>query len=406
MTDLRDRKLLVLGAGEAQLQIIRASKELGICTIVCDMRPEMEGARIADRYYRVNYMDREAILEVARREEVDGVISNSEPAMINVAWLSEQMGLPGNSERSVQILLSKDAFRSLQEEAGVFAPSHRVVSDEQELFEAVHEIGLPLVIKPVLSSGTRGTTVIETEDRDRILWAYRECTEFSRDGRASVEQYVQMDSLVAYDAELFVCGEEILWDGLYASYRYADAPMLPVMESLPLDISPERQEAIKTSIGTMIRAAGIRLGEYNAETYFTREGEVFVIEINPRQGGNHIPDLVCEHAGIDLTKLLCATAVGDLQYFREASAQRGKRAFVTMYVVFSLTEGTYRGLSIDEEIRPYVRWVQELAAVGEHIHKKENAGDSLAFVRMSFDSAEQQKAFMSRIDTLIRPVVG
>lgn len=92
----------------------------------------------------------------------------------------------------------------------------------------------------MLSSGTRGTTVVGNFDKILIKNAYDLCANFSRNNLVSIEEYVPMSSLVAYDAEIFVCGDEILWDGLYASYRTEDAPMLPVMECLPLDL-PENK---------------------------------------------------------------------------------------------------------------------------------------------------------------------
>lgn len=97
---------------------------------------------------------------------------------------------------------------------------------------------------------------------------------------------------------------------------------------------------------------------------------MFVIEINPRQGGNHIPDLVFEHSGIDFTALLCTTSVGDVKSFINAKEQIRKKSFVTMYVVFSDVEGTFEGVYINDVIRPYVSWIQNVAVVGENISKR------------------------------------
>ena len=128
------KKILILGVGDAQLNLIKVAIEFGYYIVVCDLRDDREGSKLADKFYKVDYMDREAILEIARREKVDGVISNSEPAMLNVAYLSEQLGLPGNSMESIEVLLSKHKFRDLQRKAGVYAPGHYVVETLEELF--------------------------------------------------------------------------------------------------------------------------------------------------------------------------------------------------------------------------------------------------------------------------------
>lgn len=400
------KKLMVLGAGEAQLQIIEESIRCGYYTIVCDVRPEMEGARIANKYYEVDYTDRQAVLDIAKSENIDGITSNSEAAMANVAWVTELLALPGNPESAIKALLSKTKFRELQEKLGLFCPKHIVVSTESEVFSAVKSIGVPVIIKPVLSSGSRGTTVIEHWDEDMIRDAYSQCANYSRNGKVSVEQYVEMSSLIAYDAEIFVCDGEILWDGLYASIRSDDAPMLPIMESLPLMVSSEGLKKIKTAVEQLIQESGIKLGEYNAETYFTTSGDCFVIEINPRQAGNHIPDLVYEHSGVNFTKLLCTTAVGDYEYFESTKEIHRVNKPVTMYVVYTEEAGQYEGLEIGKDAQKFVVWSENIVSIGERANRKENAGDAVAFVRMQFDSIEQQEDITSRIMHLIRPVIS
>ena len=61
-------------------------------------------------------------MAIAKDEKVDGVISNSEAAMLIVAYVAEQLGLPGNSVRGIEQLVSKTEFRQLQRNAGVYAP--------------------------------------------------------------------------------------------------------------------------------------------------------------------------------------------------------------------------------------------------------------------------------------------
>ena len=154
----KEKKILILGVGEAQLHLINEARNLGYYIVVCDMRSESEGAKIADKFYCVNYVNREAVLEIASNEQIDGVISNSEPAMLTVAYVAEELGLVGNSVKSVETLLSKTKFRELQKKAGVYAPVHYMVSSEMELLEKVQNMRYPLIIQPIESSGTRGTT--------------------------------------------------------------------------------------------------------------------------------------------------------------------------------------------------------------------------------------------------------
>ena len=73
---MEQKRIMILGVGEAQLNLIAEAKKLGYYIVICDMRAESEGAKLADSFYAVNYMDRDAILESAKKEHIDGVISN------------------------------------------------------------------------------------------------------------------------------------------------------------------------------------------------------------------------------------------------------------------------------------------------------------------------------------------
>lgn len=395
------KKILILGVGEAQLNLIREAKQQGYYVIVCDMREEMEGAKLADKFYKVNYMDKEALLEIAEIEEIDGVISNSEPAMLNVAYLSEKLCVPGNSVKSVEMLISKTKFRELQKKIGVFSPVHYIVSNEEELIEKLKRIKYPVIIKPVESSGTRGTTKLVEFDKEIAKNAYQICKEFSRNNLVAVEEYIEMKNLITNGAEIFVCEGEVLWDGIYAQKRVADAPMIPMAEIFPSQLKEDEVQKVKEVVNRIIKESKIRFGEYNVEWYFTQEDEVFVIEINPRQGGNNLPLLVKEYSGVDFTRLLVTTAVKDMSYYSSLDKFKRENNFITQQVIFSKKDSSYSGLYIDSKIQPYVKWIKENYNIGDKISKGKNAADAVAFVDLQFENNEQQQYFTDAIENYI-----
>lgn len=402
---MKNRKILILGVGEAQLNLINEAKKLGYHVIVCDMRAESEGAKLADKFYCINYMDKDAVLEIAREEEIDGVISNSEPAMLTVAYVSEQLGLPGNSVKSIETLLSKTKFREVQKRAGVYSPAHYAVSTEEELFEKIQDIEYPIIIKPIESSGTRGTTKIEGFDESAIQKAFNLCKEFSRNDLVAIEEYVSMSSYSVNGAEIFVKDREFFWEGLYLQNRSLQAPMVPMNEIFPVGLSNNEIDKIKNAVEKVLIEAEIKLGEYNVETYFTENGEVFIVEINPRQGGNNLPLLVKEHSGLDLTRLLVSTTVGDMSYYNELKKITREHHFITQQVVFSREDGFYDGLFIAQEIQPFVKWIKEEYQKGEKIVNGINAADVVAFVDLEFKDYETQHYFTDEIEKYVYPLV-
>ncbi len=399
------KKLMILGAGGAQLNLIKESKDLGYYTIVCDNRPEMEGSKLADAYYQIDYMDLDGIYKIAVKEEIDGIISNSEPAMVNVAYISQKLNLVGNSVESIETLLSKSGFRDLQHRAGVFAPEHYVTNTCEELLEKAKIIKYPVIIKPTESCGTQGTTKLESFDEKMVIDAYNICKKFSRNNMVSIEQYIQMNSLRVNDIDVFVFGDEIIWDGWLWEDRAKETPMLPETEIFPMALSIEKKEKIKGVIEKLLKEANIQHGEYNVETYFTENDEVFVIEMNPRQAGNYIPQLIQQHTGVNLSKLLVSTAVNDKCYIDELRSFKREYNYVTLQVVFAKENGILEDIYISSDIKPYVCWIQRNVENGESVVKGINALDAIAFIDLQFETCEQQKLFTDNIEDHIYAIV-
>ena len=90
------KKILILGGAEAQVPLIQAAKKEGYYVVLCDWTMTNPGIKYADKHYQVSTLDKDAVLRVAVEEKIDGVISNSEPAMRNVSCIAEELRLRGN----------------------------------------------------------------------------------------------------------------------------------------------------------------------------------------------------------------------------------------------------------------------------------------------------------------------
>ena len=141
------------------------------------------------------------------------------------------------------------------------------------------------------------------------------------------------------------------------------------------------------------------------ETYFTESGEVFVIEMNPRQAGNYIPQLIEQHTGVNLCKLLVTTAVNDMGYFESLKKFHRKNNYVTLQVVFSEKNGILKSVYIDPLIEKYVLWVDQVIECGSEVRRGINGFDAIAFVNMQFEDYETQHRFTDNIEKYIYPVV-
>ena len=106
------KKLLMLGGSLYQTFAIKEAKRLGYYVITADYLPSNPGHKYSDEYHNISTTDKEAVLKLAKKLEVDGVVAYaSDPAAPSAAYVCEKMGLPTSPYKSVEILSNKDLFR-------------------------------------------------------------------------------------------------------------------------------------------------------------------------------------------------------------------------------------------------------------------------------------------------------
>ena len=191
---MTSKKTIMLWGGSAQQIIaIETAKRLGYRTILCDFLPDNPGQHYVDTFYLVSTTDREAVLEVARKEQIHGILAYaSDPAAPTAAFVAEKMGLPGSPYASVELLCNKDQFRKFLADNHFCTPKakgYRSV-DEAMTDIASDVFTMPVIVKPVDSSGSKGVGRIDTLAQAQVALDY--AMSFSRDKRIIVEEYVEM----------------------------------------------------------------------------------------------------------------------------------------------------------------------------------------------------------------------
>ncbi len=392
------KKILIVGGGVNQMPLIYAAKESGYYVIVVDQAGEKcPGYNIGDRFYNVSTQDEKAILEVAMKEGIDGIISNSEASMLIVNIIAAKLNLIGNSIDGIKSILSKSKFRDLQRRAGVYAPAHYEVTTAKDTMSVAERLKYPIIIKPCESSASRGCRKVEQFAQKDIEEAFQVCEHHSRNKKVVIEEWVTMPSLQTIEGDIFVFGDTILWDGLFYTTRAAWAPMVPMTYTAPLLIDNTKLNSIKSTISQILNAAGIRFGEFNIEGFFTESDEFFVIEINARQGGNFLPGFLHRFTGIDYNRLLVTTCVNDDYYWNTVLTSEHHSRFAVLHSVYSQKEGIYNSLTFDPLIKDKITNVTELLSAGGKVEKCIDGTSIVASVDLEFNSVEELYDYTPRI---------
>lgn len=298
---LAPERLLVLGAGPAQLGLLKAARARGLFVIACDRDPAAVGFRYADRRALVSTEDAVGIERLARAEGVDGVIAPGIDWPVAIAArVAAHLGLPHPLDpETAAVAVSKVRQRTRFGEAGVPQPRWQLVSADGDGLE----IGPPCIVKPPDRQGQRGLSLVEADDD--LVPALERAADASRTGGVLVEELVDGPEVTV---NAFSTGG--VFHALTVTDRLtADPPAFGVALAHAWPSSadvPAAAEAARVAV----EALGIQTGPTYTQLRIGPGGPM-VMEVAARLGGGHDAE-VCDAAlGIDLNSLAIQAALGE-----------------------------------------------------------------------------------------------
>lgn len=391
------KTLLLLGGSAQQIVAIETAKRLGYRTVLCDFLPDNPGQYTADKFYLVSTTDREAVLEVAKKEKVDGVLAYaSDPAAPTAAYVAESLGLPTNPSSAVETLCNKDLFRDFLRENGFNTPVSKGYRNAEAVSADIPMFHLPVIVKPVDSSGSKGATVLHSwEGLDKALaFAFS----FSRAHRIIVEEFIEKKHPYLIGGDIFVSdGKVILWGLLNCHRDERVNPLVPVGKSYPLLLEQSDVLQIQETLQNMIDKLGIRFGSMNVELVIDKNDRVWPIDVGPRAGGNMIPDLLGRIFGVDLVSMAVQSAMGEPLQF-EAKEPSG---YYATHNLHSIRDGTYKQILFSDELKSYLKKICLYKKPGDRVERFDNASKCLGIIFMEFPHAGVANRIMDNIEKYI-----
>lgn len=305
------KKILLLGGSAQQVIAIETAKRLGLYTVLCDYLPDNPGQYHADKFYQTSTTDKDAILQIARDEQISCIIAYaSDPAAPAAAYVAEKMGLPTNPYKAVETLCNKDMFREFLSLRGFHTPRAVGYKSKEKAVADIEKFNLPIIIKPVDSSGSKGATVLHNLDglEEAIDFAFS----FSRGHRIIIEEFIRKKHPYLIGGDIFVSDGKVIQWGLMNCYRDSSVnPLVPVGKSYPPMLEETDLNAVKDTLQRLVTELGIYFGSMNVELVVDRDNRVFPIDIGPRSGGNMIPDLLGLVFNCDVVEMNIRSAMGE-----------------------------------------------------------------------------------------------
>ena len=270
------KKVMLLGSGELGKEVIIEAQRLGLETIAVDRYANAPAHHVAHRSYVVNMQDKDAILEIIRREKPDYILPEIEAISIEALFEAEKEGfnvIP-NADAVSKTMNRKNIRTFAAEELGLKTGAYQFVTTQEGMLAAAREVGFPCVIKPVMSSSGHGQSVAKSEADIPHSW------EMAKEARGDASELI-VEAFVDFDYEITMLSarngkETVFCEPIGHEQRDGDY----VFSWQPAQMSEVAKQKSQEMAKTITDGLGGQ-GLFGVEL-FIKGDEVYFSEVSPR----------------------------------------------------------------------------------------------------------------------------
>ena len=339
------KRFLLIGAGIGQIFLAKKIKRRGHFLVVIAYNSIPEVRNLADKFIHQDLFEYEQVLQIAKDEHVDAVVSDQHDIMAPlVAYIAEKMNLPGNTFDILNSYCNKNVFRDNCDKLGIPVPKH-VRVDSVDVPEIFAKNKFPWMVKPADSQSSLG--VKKVYSKEECLKAVEQALSFSRTNNAIIEEFFEGRELVA---------EGFIWKGVYYNLGFADRKYFKIENSFvpsqtvfPSLAANDVLKKVLAAESAMAKYVSPNFAIVHSEYLYNGVGEIKVVESALRGGGVYISShLIPLYSGIDVNDVLLDAAEGldvDMERILKSKKERA-----SAYVCFTLPEGVVESINGMENI--------------------------------------------------------
>ena len=188
-------KVLLCGSGELGKEVAIELQRYGCEVIAIDRYDNAPAMQVAHRSYSIDMLDEKALRSIIEKEKPNLIVPEVEAIATNVLVDLENEGfniIP--TARATSLTMNREGIRKLAaEELGLQTSPYRFASNKSEFDQAIQEVGIPCVVKPIMSSSGKGQSTITAEDQIEDSWQYAQEGGRAGAGKVIVEGFVEFD---------------------------------------------------------------------------------------------------------------------------------------------------------------------------------------------------------------------
>jgi len=383
------KKIMILGAGVYQVPLIKTAKRLGIYSIVVSIPGNYPGFALADKVYDEDTTDYEKILEIAKKEQIDGIVTaGTDVAVITIGRVCDELKLAGLSFEAAKIAANKLLMKSRYEACGVRTAKFRKIPlDASDVSARVSELSFPLIFKSVDSSGSRGIVRVDSEaDFDSAIRNVRDNT---RSDYYIVEEFIEGEE---FGAQAFVYRGEVSFILPHGDYVFKGDTGVPIGHFAPYGLEPSVIEDAREQLTAAIHAMGLDNCAINAD-FILKDKKTYVLEIGGRSGATCLAELVSIYYGFDYYEKILRCALGEDVIF---DCDKSAVPNASMLLRSEDTSGIIKSQTDHNPKDPYIYEVQFDYKPGDHVEKFRVGPHRIGHVITKGDTLEQAVAALNK----------
>ena len=388
------KRILIAGGSHSDIPLIEAARAHGYYVITSGNRAEDLGHRHADEVQFADFSDKDAMLALATRLDVDAICSSANDfSLISCAYVAEKLGLPGFDDYETTLTLHhKDRFRALSERLALPCPKARSFSNPDITPADISGLTFPLIVKPIDLTGGKGITRIDAFSE--LPAAVASAFAIGRAGRIVIEEFFD-GTLHSYST--FIRGQQVIAEHTDNEYGYLN-PYLVSTSTAPALVSQSVIAGLRAASERLARELKLVDGVLHAQ--FLANGERFtIIEYTRRCPGDLYAIPVKHLSGIDHADMIVRPTLGLPLAQPEPMIRPG---FFSRHCAMADQPGTLIDIRIDDEIRPNILDRFELMAPGQTI--RNHLVNKAAIFFLHYRNEEEMLRKNSRITSLIKVI--
>lgn len=339
-----NKRILVLGAGVGQVPLIKRSKSEGWYTIVVSPPGEYPGFELADECCYADISNVDSVLKIAVEKHISAIATDQTDISVpTVCYVAEFLGLPHIDCEDVRNFQLKSLMRDMCSKKSLQTIPYLVTSNVCELEDFFNSIpNREAIMKPIDSQGSRGIKKIRSIEELREAFNYS--VKYSRKGEVIIENFVDGQEI---EVDTVIFNGQIKGVLIGDVRNFVSSNTFSSYERIyPTQLPDDIQNRIKQINAKTICALGIRTGWLHGEYIMTKEGDVLLIEVGARGGGNWVgSDIVRMMLGIGTDEMAFKTAIGDFSFYQNIKFGVGCCACKS----FMLPCGVIESINIDRD---------------------------------------------------------